>query len=97
MVEDYTMPEAFLMTIIEDMWNPGTYVVTEFAGYEGIDLVNIFYGGILVKFDEKDGDLCYLSTKPGENIMAEKDAGICIVKTTLPGGTTTTHKVVLAD
>ena len=74
MVEDYTMPEAFLMTIVEDMWNPGTYVVTEFAGYEGIDLVNIFYGGIPVKFDEKDGDLCYLSTTPGENIMAEKDA-----------------------
>ena len=74
MVEDYTLPEAFLMTIVEDMWNPGTNVVTEFAGYEGIDLVNIFYGGIPVKFDEKDGDLCYLSTTPGENFLAEKDA-----------------------
>ena len=74
MVEDYTMPEAFLMTIVEDMWNPGNYVVTEFAGYEGIDLVNIFYGGIPIKFDEKDGDLCYISTTPGENFLAEKDA-----------------------
>ena len=29
--------------------------------------------------------------------LAAPQKGICIVKTTLPGGTTTTHKVVLAD
>ncbi len=74
MVEDYTMPEKFLMTIVEDMWNPGNYVLTEFAGFQNIDFVNLFYGGIPVKFDAKDGDLCYLSTTPGENIMAERDA-----------------------
>ncbi|MBR2292449.1 MAG: hypothetical protein IJ868_09125 [Prevotella sp.] len=66
-------PEQFLMTIEEDMWNPGSYVITEFWGQQGLNMLNFMTFGIPLKLDEEDGDISYISTAQEQNLLAERD------------------------
>lgn len=74
MVDDVECPEYFLMTIEEDMWEPGSYLVTEFWGHDDLADTNFFTGGLPLTLDTEDGDVCYLSVAPGQNLLAERDA-----------------------
>lgn len=73
LAEGVDCPTAFLMTIEEDMWNPGTYLVTEFWGRESVGMINIFTGGLPLVLDTEDGDKSYLTVAPGQNLLAERD------------------------
>ena len=70
MVEGVDCPTAFLMTIEEDMWNPGSFVVTEFWGHDDLAVTNFFTGGLPLALSEEDGDVSYLPVAPGQNLLA---------------------------
>ena len=70
MVEDVDCPTNFLMTIEEDMWNPGSFLVTEFWGHDDLAMTNIFTGGLPLTLDAENGDVSYLPVAPGQNLLA---------------------------
>lgn len=72
-VEGVDCPSAFLMTIEEDIWNPGSFIVTEFWGHDDLAMTNIFTGGLPLTLDTEDGNVCYLSVAPGQNLLAGRD------------------------
>ena len=74
MAADFECPDAFLMTIEEDMWNPGSYIITEFMGHDDLAFTNFMYGGLPLTLDEENGDVSYLPVAPGQNLIATRDA-----------------------
>jgi len=70
MVEDVDCPTNFLMTIEEDMWDPGSFLVTEFWGHDDLAMTNIFTGGLPLTLDAENGDVSYLPVAPGQNLLA---------------------------
>lgn len=73
LAEDVDCPEVFMMTIEEDMWNPGSFVVTEFWGHDDLAMTNFFTGGLPLTLDAEDGDKCYLPVAAGQNLLAVRD------------------------
>lgn len=73
LAEGVDCPEVFMMTIEEDMWTPGSFVVTEFWGHDDLATTNFFTGGLPLTLDAEDGDKCYLPVAAGQNLLAVRD------------------------